>query len=134
MASAAPVGAVRCNARPHHSSLNHPRSLLYYLTTDWSVSDGGLFVDMESGTEYIPTFNMALIFRVPRVHRVTPVIVDKSRYSIFGWWLTEGTRYDLEVRWHSQSPLLHCGHFRKPKAEQSAKGKAEGPMQSESCC
>ena len=47
MASAAPVGAVRCNARPHHSSLNHPRSLLYYLTKDWSVSDGGLFVDME---------------------------------------------------------------------------------------
>jgi hypothetical protein len=75
---------------------------------------------------------VSLLTRAATDRSLLTVCVGVNRslaiYSIFGWWLTEGTRYDLEVRWHSQWPLLHCGHFRKPKAEQSAKGKAEGPM------
>jgi hypothetical protein len=60
---------------------------------------------VQSGTEYIPTFNMALIFRVPRVHRVTPVIVDKSRSAT--WSLT--------VVCHSMcTTLSHCDALRPP--------------------
>jgi hypothetical protein len=33
--------------------------------------------------------------RVPRYHEVTPVATSRARYSIFGWFLQPGRRYEL---------------------------------------
>ena len=43
----------------------------------------------------MPEFNSLIAFRIPRYHEVTAVTVDRARYSIFGWFLTEGILYDL---------------------------------------
>jgi len=43
----------------------------------------------------VPEFNSLIAFRIPRYHEVTAVTVDRARYSIFGWFLTEGILYDL---------------------------------------
>lgn len=44
---------------------------------------------------YVPEFNSVIAFRVPRWHEVTPVIVDRPRFSVFGWFLEEGELYPL---------------------------------------
>lgn len=64
-------------------------ALVYYVTRNWTHSDGGLFVDMFQGREkqFVPKFNSLVAFYVPRQHKVTPVISDKTRYSLFGWFL-----------------------------------------------
>ena len=43
---------------------------------------------MQGGrVEFVPQFNSAVAFLVPRQHEVTKMISDRSRYSIFGWYL-----------------------------------------------
>ena len=62
-------------------------ALVYYLTGEptWDASLGGLFVDRASGRRLAPVHNTLVAFRVPRLHEVTKVTGDRSRYSIFGW-------------------------------------------------
>ena len=62
-------------------------ALVYYLTGEptWDASLGGLFVDHASGRRLAPVHNTLVAFRVPRLHEVTKVTGDRSRYSIFGW-------------------------------------------------
>jgi predicted 2-oxoglutarate/Fe(II)-dependent dioxygenase YbiX len=62
-------------------------ALVYYLTGEptWDASLGGLFVDHASGRRFAPVHNTLVAFRVPRLHEVSRVIGDRSRYSIFGW-------------------------------------------------
>eukprot|EP00887_Chlorella_sp_A99_P003532 scaffold7.g3532.t1 len=55
------------------------------LTLDWTANMGGLLVDLEacdapgSRREYVPKFNSAILFTVPRYHQVTPVTTDRPR-------------------------------------------------------
>jgi hypothetical protein len=70
-------------------------AVIYYLTKDWKESDGGTLVDIPTGTSYVPEFNSLVAFRIPRFHEVKAVTADRARYSIFGWFLTEGIIYDL---------------------------------------
>lgn len=37
--------------------------------------------------EYVPQFNSAVAFFVPRQHEVTKMIGDRPRYSVFGWFM-----------------------------------------------
>mmetsp|Transcript_15660 Transcript_15660/g.27321 ORF Transcript_15660/g.27321 Transcript_15660/m.27321 type:complete len:242 (-) Transcript_15660:1709-2434(-) len=72
-------------------------AVIYYLTKDWKESDGGVLVDNQTGKRYVPKFNSAVIFMVPRFHAVTKVCKRPGRdprYSIFGWFLTEGDLYN----------------------------------------
>lgn len=71
-------------------------TLVYYLTKQWTAQMGGAFVDLEDNIKYVPEFNSAVLFRVPHLHQVEPVLVDLPRYSIFGWFLTPGMLYSLE--------------------------------------
>mmetsp|Transcript_2713 Transcript_2713/g.3657 ORF Transcript_2713/g.3657 Transcript_2713/m.3657 type:complete len:112 (+) Transcript_2713:332-667(+) len=71
-------------------------AVIYYLTKDWKGSDGGILIDLQSGTHYTPQFNSLIAFMVPRFHEVTAVRSRKGRdprYSIFGWFLSEGDMY-----------------------------------------
>ncbi|KAJ9510491.1 hypothetical protein QJQ45_015954 [Haematococcus lacustris] len=76
-------------------------ALIVYLTRDWQPEYGGLLLDLEApgGTRtYVPEFNSAIAFRIPRWHAVTPMTTDRPRYSLFGWWLEPGHKYDLQLR------------------------------------
>lgn len=64
-------------------------AVIYYLTPDWSEADGGVLIDHQTGTRYVPEFNSLISFVVPRDHEVTIMKSNKSRYSIFGWFLKE---------------------------------------------
>lgn len=45
----------------------------------------------------MPSFNTLVVFQVPRMHGVAPVLVDgRPRLSLFGWWLAPGRLYDLD--------------------------------------
>jgi hypothetical protein len=70
---------------------------IWYLTRDWSESDGGHLVDLEKKQEehLLPIYNSLAVFEVPHMHAVKPVITDRYRYSIFGWWHQQGKRYEL---------------------------------------
>ena len=46
---------------------------------------------------YVPEFNSIAAFRVPRWHIVTPVACDEPRYSVFGWFLSPGRLYELQL-------------------------------------
>jgi hypothetical protein len=81
---------------------------VYYLTRDdWNADvDGGAFEDLHDVREHYggpnetmertgdlernlvePKFNRLVVFRVPRVHAVRPVISrTKKRHAVFGWW------------------------------------------------
>lgn len=72
-------------------------AIIFYLTRDWKKEYGGLLIDLEGGKTYVPEFNSAVIFRVPRFHEVTPVKTHRPRYSIFGWWLVPGKKYELNL-------------------------------------
>ena len=82
-------------------------TVVYHLTPGWQESWGGLLVDLEAappqqeaqqaqqqqqgaataaaaaaagnGKAYVPLFNSAVFFRVPRYHSVTPLLTDKPR-------------------------------------------------------
>lgn len=75
---------------------------IYYLAKDWTAQDGGVLLDKgpsSAGDEmqprpFVPEFNSAVFFRVPRLHAVTAVTTKtKLRYSIFGWIYNEGVKY-----------------------------------------
>ena len=70
-------------------------AVIYYLTRDWSPSFGGHLKDIATGNTYVPEFNSLIAFRIPRWHEVTAVTAARARYSLFGWFLTEGILYDL---------------------------------------
>ena len=72
-------------------------AMIYYLTKDWKDSYGGLLVDIEGSQTYIPEYNSAIIFQVPRFHQVTPVATHLPRFSLFGWWLVQGEKYELNL-------------------------------------
>lgn len=70
-------------------------AIIYYLTKEWRSEDGGLLVDIEGGRTYVPEFNSLVAFRIPRYHQVTKVLVNRPRFSVFGWFLTPGIKYEL---------------------------------------
>lgn len=70
-------------------------AVIYYLTKDWREEYGGVLVDIETGTRHVPQFNSLIAFDVPRFHEVTAVTAPRPRFSIFGWFLTEGRKYEL---------------------------------------
>jgi hypothetical protein len=71
-------------------------ALIYYLTKDWKREYGGVLRDEETGTDYVPIFNSAVAFRVPRRHSVSAVVkAPRPRYTIFGWYVLPGRLYDL---------------------------------------
>eukprot|EP01121_Diplochlamys_sp_Union-15-3_P022170 TRINITY_DN9360_c0_g1_i4.p1 TRINITY_DN9360_c0_g1~~TRINITY_DN9360_c0_g1_i4.p1 ORF type:complete len:224 (+),score=42.17 TRINITY_DN9360_c0_g1_i4:50-721(+) len=72
-------------------------AIIYYLTKDWMGEYGGNLIDLETGNTYVPEFNSLIAFKVPHLHQVTKVETNKSRYSIFGWFLKPGKLYDLET-------------------------------------
>lgn len=71
-------------------------AMVYYLTKNWSDDNGGSFIDLVGGQVIIPEFNACILFHVPRLHRVEPVLNNCVRYSIFGWFLERGRLYDLK--------------------------------------
>ena len=86
-------------------------TVVYHLTPGWQESWGGLLVDLEAavvptqqaqrqqqgtaataaggmaaaaagaGKAYVPLFNSAVFFRVPRYHSVTPLLTDRPRWG-----------------------------------------------------
>lgn len=87
---------------PSGSLLLHSRSIamILYLSKSWSKEWGGLLVDLHDGkkVEYLPEFNSMVAFRVPRWHKVTEVTEPgKKRYSLFGWVLEPGKKYELDM-------------------------------------
>ncbi|KXZ57006.1 hypothetical protein GPECTOR_1g909 [Gonium pectorale] len=64
-------------------------AVIYYLTKDWREEYGGVLLDLEDPasppgqpTRYVPVWNSVVAFRVPRYHAVTPMAVDRPRYSV----------------------------------------------------
>jgi Rps23 Pro-64 3,4-dihydroxylase Tpa1-like proline 4-hydroxylase len=47
--------------------------VIYYLTKDWTEANGGVLIDIPTGTRYVPEFNSLVAFRIPRFHEVTAV-------------------------------------------------------------
>mmetsp|Transcript_29756 Transcript_29756/g.60081 ORF Transcript_29756/g.60081 Transcript_29756/m.60081 type:complete len:226 (+) Transcript_29756:322-999(+) len=90
-------------------------AVIWYLTKNWKENDGGVLIDCETGKRYtqpcfvhstacaqcftflryVPEYNSAVTFRIPRYHEVTAVEADRARYSVFGWFLQPGIHYDL---------------------------------------
>ena len=56
---------------------------------------GGILVDMETTRKYVPEFNSLIAFNVPRFHEVQALTTDRARYSIFGWFLSNGILYEV---------------------------------------
>ena len=72
-------------------------AMVFYLTKDWSADNGGCFIDLVGGEIVTPQFNTCILFHVPRLHRVEPVLNSCVRYSIFGWFFEKGRLYELET-------------------------------------
>lgn len=72
-------------------------AMVFYLTKDWSADNGGCFIDLVGGEIITPQFNTCILFHVPRLHRVEPVLNNCVRYSIFGWFFEKGQLYELET-------------------------------------
>jgi hypothetical protein len=70
-------------------------AMVYYLTKNWTSDNGGCFIDLVGGKAITPEWNSVVLFHVPRLHRVEPVLTDSIRYSIFGWFFEKGRLYDL---------------------------------------
>lgn len=63
-------------------------AVIYYLTKDWTLGMGGALVDLEDPgghCTYVPMYNSAVVFLVPRFHQVTPVTAPRPRFSVRGW-------------------------------------------------
>eukprot|EP00415_Alexandrium_ostenfeldii_P001893 UN1893 len=72
-------------------------AIILHLTPNWSIDDGGAFVDHAAGVARAPLFNSMVAFRVPRQHEVSRVISASPRFSIYGWFMSPGRLYDLDV-------------------------------------
>lgn len=72
-------------------------AMVFYLTKDWSADNGGCFIDLVGGEIITPQFNTCILFHVPRLHRVEPVLNSCVRYSIFGWFFQKGRLYELDT-------------------------------------
>lgn len=71
---------------------------ILYLTRGWKARFGGALLDFATETEHVPTFNTLIVFEVPRMHAVAPVLIDgMPRLSVFGWWLKRGRLYELDA-------------------------------------
>merc|ERR1712166_798203 len=64
-------------------------ALILYFNKEWKGSWGGQLVDMQADKKILPLYNSLVLFQVPRMHCVMPVVGAHSRLSIFGWWLTQ---------------------------------------------
>ncbi len=72
-------------------------AIVYYLSKNWKLGDGGALVDLQDQAEHVPTFNTLVVFEVPRLHFVGPVLsATKRRFSLFGWFLAKGELYALD--------------------------------------
>lgn len=68
-----------------------------YLSKGWKLKFGGALLDMEACVEHVPSFNSFVVFTVPRMHAVAPILhASRSRLSLFGWWLQPGRLYELD--------------------------------------
>jgi len=76
------IGYLEIDGKPHRRKF----AAVLYLTEKWSEDRGGIFVDHVDGKELCPVFNSMVLFQVPRLHQVTPVVGARKRYSIFGWF------------------------------------------------
>lgn len=81
-------------------------AVIYYLTKDWTAELGGALVDLHCDKRYVPEYNSAIAFRVPRMHAVEPVVGPRPRFSIFGWFLREGQLYELGPESPDSDPSL----------------------------
>lgn len=98
-------------------------AVVYYLSRDFTEDDGGAFVDLNDGGKFrekilklrilyffanvlsvddkpkpiVPKFNTLVSFVIPREHAVSPVVTDKVRYSLFGWFLKPVEAQEEEV-------------------------------------
>lgn len=72
-------------------------AVVLHLTPGWGLADGGAFVDHAGGSARCPTFNTLVVFRVPRMHEVSPVTTRAARYSMYGWFLAPGKLYTLDA-------------------------------------
>mmetsp|Transcript_8344 Transcript_8344/g.13518 ORF Transcript_8344/g.13518 Transcript_8344/m.13518 type:complete len:296 (+) Transcript_8344:190-1077(+) len=61
-------------------------AVIIYLSQNWKVANGGLFVDHSTGLEHVPKFNSLVAFRVPRMHEVSLMKTTRARFSLFGWF------------------------------------------------
>jgi len=107
---------------------------IWHLTRDWSDQDGGDLLDLELPTDsterkLVPAYNSLVLFEVPHMHAVSPVLADRYRYSIFGWWHQKGKRYalpgecDAALVSTAVNPVVKT---RKRKKKQSNAGDANG--------
>jgi hypothetical protein len=70
---------------------------ILYLSRGWKAKFGGALIDLEGCAEHVPSFNSLVVFAVPRMHAVAPVLTDsRPRFSVFGWWLEPGKLYELD--------------------------------------
>lgn len=77
-------------------------AMVYYLTKNWSSDNGGSFIDLVGGEVIMPEFNTCILFHVPRLHRVEPVLKMCERFSVFGWFYERGRLYELNHAEESQ--------------------------------
>jgi SM-20-related protein len=92
-----------CYDRHHHLSIHMDEDFgqgriaahVLGLTRDWKKEWGGNFAFCNSKGKAVdvvpPTFNQLVMFKVPRLHLVSPVkpYAQGSRYSLFGWYKTK---------------------------------------------
>eukprot|EP01134_Creolimax_fragrantissima_P000986 CFRG0986T1 len=82
-------------------------AIIYYLTKDWTAADGGGLLDMVTNKVHVPEFNSVVAFQVPRFHEVQPMVSERPRFSIFGWFMQPGKTYDLEIEESGQEDEEH---------------------------
>lgn len=68
-------------------------SLYCYNSCEWYEPETAH--DAVCAQVYIPEFNSAIAFRVPRYHEVTRMNTNQPRFSVFGWFLQPGQLYEL---------------------------------------
>jgi len=118
-------------------------AVIVYLSPQWSKEQGGVLLDLEAKPgaqrEFVPEFNSAIVFRIPRWHEVTPVQSNSPRLTIFGWFLVPGHKYSLNTtqpeatKSQAQLPAPQPGKQRQ-KAEGNVQDAGTAPSRSSSGC
>ncbi|KAF5837246.1 hypothetical protein DUNSADRAFT_4637 [Dunaliella salina] len=119
-------------------------AVIVYLSPNWSKEQGGVLLDLEAKPgaqrEYVPEFNSAIVFRIPRWHEVTPVQSNSPRLTIFGWFLVPGHKYSLNTGPQPETGKSEAQHLdphsgkQKEKANGNVQGAGATPGSSGSCC